>query len=86
MERKHSTETKRRVVRRSVSHSPRTQDPPGGNVLISAKATRDEVDNKKPTPQHDDKKSDVAKSKNRALQSKLKRCLNCIFHESMMAI
>ena len=62
------------------------QDAHGGNALISAKATYDEVDNNKPTPLHDDKKSDVAaKNKSKALHNKLKRYLNCFLHECVTA-
>ena len=76
MERKQSTETKKRVIRRSVSHGAKNQDIDGGNGLVSAKSLLDEGDGKQLSHQHDDRKPDfVAKNKGKALQNKLKRYL-----------
>ena len=74
-----ATESRRRVIRRSMSHGAKVNDVDKGNNLVSPKAVQDEVDSKRPFHQSEDKKSDVpAKNKNRSLHNKLKRWLDII--------
>ena len=74
MERKHTTEAKKRGIQRSLSCSSKFQPVNGGNTIAAGKSPPDEVDNIKKRHANSDMKSDIgAKARNRALYNKLRK-------------